>query len=91
MKTIFITKLIKNQDLLDSDVKIINGKTPVNERIKIYNGFNSGEYNKISITESIVITGGVRYKKKNEEIKIIFLDEIDEIKKDYILSRMNIN
>jgi len=91
MKTIFITKLIKSQEILDSDVKIINGKTPIDDRLTIYNGFNVGKYNKISITESIAIAGGVRYNKNNEEIKVVFLDQIDDEKKHYILSRMNIN
>ena len=91
MKTIFITKLIKKQEELDSETKIVNGKVTPDKRIEIYNKFNSGDYLNFSITESIVLLGGVRYKKNGEDIKVVFLDDITDDKKKYILSRMNIN
>ena len=92
MKTIFITKNVEIQDtFLDLNIKIINSKTPLHERFKIYNGFFSGEYDKISITESLAVLGGVRYDKNNDEIQIIFIDDIDDDRKKYIIERMNIN
>ena len=93
MKTIFITKYIKVQEtLINPNIKIINGRTPLCERLKIYKGFVNGEYDKISITESIVVSGGVNYGiNSNNEIQIVFMDNIDDNQKNYILSRMNIN
>lgn len=91
MKTIFITKFIKRQKELNSNIKIINGSINTKERIKTYNDFNEDIEINISITESIVLLGGIRYNKNNNEIKIVFLDDIDDDKKRYILSRMNIN
>jgi len=91
MKRIYITKLLNKQKELGDTIKIINGNTTIDERIETYNKFNSGEYTNISITESLVLSGGVRYEKNNDEIEIVFLDDISEDKKKYVLSRMNIN
>lgn len=90
MKEIYISRFISTQEGLDNSIKIINGKIPIENRIKIYNDFNENKIKKISITESLIISGGVRYKRNGLEINVIFLDEFNNERKNFILSRMNI-
>jgi|TARA_R110000851_G_scaffold308922_2_gene468110 hypothetical protein len=85
-KTIFITK-----SSLCADIKHIGVTTPPKEREKIYNDFYNSVETEISINISIVSIGGVRYKKNDDKIKVIFIDDIDEDRKKLILLRMNLN
>ena len=90
MKKIYITKTVSAQNQLDVSILKINGSTPLADRIKIYNDFNENISNEISITNAIIIGGGVRYLKNGKDIDVIFNDEIDDSERELIVSRMNI-
>lgn len=91
MKTIYISKIISDQESLDESVKKINGKVPSTEREQIHHDFNNNIITEISVTVNIVSIGGVRYLKNGHDIEIIFVGDFTYERQKQITDRIQYN